>query len=75
MPSAEDPQSALVGRELRDMPTRGECLVLLVRHAEEVAFEVPHGEYEICSGDNVVFIARTDNKKLPMMFGGTMRGA
>lgn len=68
------PQSELVGKKLRDVPMRGECLLLLVRHADEGAFMVPHGEYEILGGDKVVFIARADDKRLPTMFGGTARG-
>ena len=63
-------QSDLVGKKLRDVPMHGECLLLLVRHAGESEFAVPHGEYEIFGGDKVVFIARSDNKKLPAMFGG-----
>ena len=47
---------------------------MLVRHAGESSFEVPHGEYEILGGDKVVFIARADNKQLPIMFGGMERG-
>ena len=67
-------QSALVGKKLRDVPMRGEFLLMLVRHAGESSFEVPHGEYEILGGDKVVFIARADNKQLPIMFGGMERG-
>ena len=63
-------QSSLVGKRLRDVPLRGECILLLVRHAGESAFEVPHGEYEIHGGDKVVFIVKADNKALPAMFGG-----
>ena len=67
-------QSTLVGKRLRDVSMRGECLLLLVRHAGESAFEVPHGEYEILGGDKVVFIARTGNKQLQKMFDGMARG-
>ena len=67
-------QSVLVGKKLRDVPMRGECILLLVRHAGERAFAVPHGEYEILGGDKVVFIARAGNKQLPKMFGGVARG-
>ena len=63
-------KSALVGKKLREVSIRGEYLLLLVRHEGESAFEVPHGEYEILGGDKVVFIARSNNKKLPLMFGG-----
>ena len=62
-------QGGLVGKRLRDMPMQGECLLLLVRHADESAFAVPHGECEILGGDKIVFIARSDSKKRPAMFG------
>lgn len=67
-------RSPLVGRKLRDVPLRGECLLLLVRHAGEGEFEVPHGEYVIRGGDSVVFIAEAGNRKLPVLFGGDRRG-
>jgi len=68
------PQSVLVGKKLRDVSMHGECLLLLVRHAGEGSYEVPHGEYGILGGDKVVFIARADDKKLPAMFGGAEKG-
>ena len=64
------PQSALVGKRLREVPMHGECLLLLVRHAHERKFEVPHGEYGIGGGDQVVFIARAGDQRLPALFGG-----
>ncbi len=63
-------QSVLAGKRLQDVPMQGECLLLLVRHEGASPFEIPHGEYEIRSGDKVVFIARAGNKKLPMMLSG-----
>ena len=69
------PKSALVGRKLREVSMRGECLLLLVSHAEEGSYEVPHGEYEFLGGDKVVFIARSGDGKPPAMFGGAGKGA
>ena len=67
-------QSPLVGKRLCEVSMRGDCLLLLVRHVGEGQFEVPHGDYVVLGGDKVVFIARTDNKHLPQMFGGVARG-
>lgn len=64
------PRSALVGKKLQDVPMRGECLVLLVRHEGARVSEVPHGECEIRGGDEAVFIARTGNKRVAAMFDG-----
>ena len=62
-------QGEIAGRRLCDMSMKGECLVLLVRHAGEGAFTVPHGEYEVLAGDRVVFIARAGDRRLDAMFG------
>ena len=62
-------QSVLAGKKLRDVPIRGECLLLLVRHATDSAFVVPNGEYEIRGGDKVVFIASSANKRMMAIFG------
>ena len=67
-------RSALVGKRLKDVPMRGECLLLLMRHSGDGPFEIPHGEYEILGGDKVVFIASADNKRLRGMFGGGTQG-
>lgn len=63
-------QSALVGKKLQDARLRGECLLLLIRRAGEDAFTVPHGGYEIRSGDKVVFVARAGDQRSPKLFGG-----
>ena len=64
------PQSRLVGKKLREVSMQGDCLLLLVRHEGESQYVVPHGEYGIFGGDNVVFIARSGDNKLPAMFAG-----
>ena len=68
------PQSRLVGKKLRDVSMQGDCLLLLVRHAGERAFEVPHGEYGIAGGDKVVFIARAADRR-PLALLGRGDGA
>ena len=61
-------QSTLIGKKLRDVPMRGEALLLLARHETDSSFEVPNGEYEVRGGDKVVFIARAGDNHLPSMF-------
>ena len=63
-------KSPVAGKSLRDIPIRGECLLLLARHAGAETFSVPHGETEIRSGDRVVFIMRAGDARFVRLFGG-----
>ncbi len=63
-------KSPVAGKALRDIPIRGECLLLLARHAGAETFSVPHGETEIRSGDRVVFIMQTGDARFVRLFGG-----
>lgn len=58
------------GKALRDLPIRGECLVLLIRRSGECAFAVPNGDTEIRKGDHIVFIMRSGDIRTVRMFAG-----
>lgn len=64
------PKSAAVGRRLCEIPMRGECLVLLVRHDDSPSFEVAHGDSIVKPGDRIVFIMHAGDKRFIRLFGG-----
>lgn len=63
------PKSEVVGKRLCEIPLRGECLVLLVRHADSPAFIVAHGNSIIDPLDRIVFVMRAGDKRFIQLFG------
>lgn len=64
-------ESAAAGKMLCEIPMRGECVVLLVRHAGADAFEVAHGRSLVNGGDRIVFVMRSGDKRFIRFFGGS----
>lgn len=63
------PKSGVIGKRLREIPLRGECLVLLVRRADAPAFVVAHGDSVINALDSIVFVVRAGDKRFIQLFG------
>ena len=59
-----------VGKPLRDVALRGECLVLLMRRAGTSVVEVPRGDAVIKAGDSIVFMTRAGNVRFAKLFCG-----
>ena len=60
----------VVGKPLRDVALRGECLVLLMRRAGTSVVEVPRGDAVIKAGDSIVFMTRAGNVRFAKLFCG-----
>lgn len=60
----------VVGKALRDVEMRGDCLVLMMRRAGTSAVEVPRGDAVISPGDRVVFMARAGDVRFARLFCG-----
>ena len=62
------PESQACGKEIRELSRPGEYLVLLVRHAADGTFSLPHGDTVLGAGDHVDLIARAGDRKLSRLF-------
>ncbi len=56
--------SKFVGKQLKDIASPGEFLVLLVRKPGSQKFEIPQGNTFFNVGDHLVIIAKTGDKKI-----------
>ena len=65
------PGSRVVGKKLSEIPLRGECIVLLARHADSPSFEVAHGASVINANDRIVFVMHSGDKRFIRLFGDT----
>ena len=62
------PESQACGKEIRELSRPGEYLVLLVRHAADGTFSLPHGDTVLGAGDHVDLIARAGDRKISRLF-------
>lgn len=63
------PKCRVIGKKLSEIPMRGECLVLLVRHDGAASFDVAHGGSVISAHDRLVFVVHAGDKRYIRIFG------
>ena len=60
--------SPVCGKSLKELARPHECLLLLVRRADDGSTALPNGDTVLHAGDHVDFIARTGDRRLVRLF-------
>lgn len=63
-------ESKVVGKTLKNISRPGEYLLLLIRKPGNAQYEIPAGDTILTSGDHLVLITKTGDKKILELFSG-----